>query len=280
MKKQIPIKFLLQALGGAWYIEESAAYHYAAIVSEVLAGSFDDLFGSSDESYRVNSSGAPDENGEVLILPISSVMMKADSCGSMGTASMVSIIESANNDSTIASIVLKMDTPGGTVDGTEALATAVQNSSKPVVTWAEMMCSAGYWVGSSADEIILSGETANAGSIGTMVKLTDMRGLQEARGVKERIIFASRSADKNKASLDALDGKPEALITEYLDPMNNVFLNAVQHNRSGKINTKKEDVLTGKVYFGSNAVKVGLADKIASLNYAVKRSLQLAKTIQ
>lgn len=268
------------AMSQAWYIEPAAAVHYADILSQVLAGSFGDLFGSADDPYRVNSSAQADEAGEVLVIPVSSVMMKNDSCFSAGTASMAAAIYAANTSNTISAIVMKMDTPGGSVDGTEALAGAVQNSKKPVVAWAEQMCSAGYWVGSAAREIVLAGETACVGSIGTMSKLTDSRGSQEARGIKEKLVFASRSTDKNKSFIEALDGKPDALITEYLDPMNNVFLGSVEKNRTGKIDLKKEDVLTGKTYFGSNAIAVGLADKIAPFSYAVKRSLQMAKTIQ
>lgn len=262
-------------------MEEEAAHIHADALQKIFSGNIEQVAGLFDDappSYRVNSQNQLDETGEVLILPVSGAMMKHDSCFSSGTASLAAEIIRANANHSIASIVLILDTPGGSVDGTEAFSNVIAQSKKPVVAYAELAASAGYWAGSSAKEIVLSGETAGVGSIGTMAILRDRRAFLEANGSKEIVIFASRSTDKNKSSIDALDGKTEAYRKEFLDPLNAVFLGAVETNRAGKIDTKKEDVLTGKMYFGSNAVRVGLADKIGSLDYAVKRSLQLAKS--
>jgi ClpP class serine protease len=78
--------------------------------------------------------------------------------------------------------------------------------------------------------------------------------------------------------MEALQGKPENYIAEFLDPVNAAFENAVATNRKGKVDLAKEDVMTGKIYTGSAAVNVGLADKIGTLDYAIKRSLQLANS--
>lgn len=276
-------KILKQALGKVWLIEEMGARHYEELLFQILegkatitAGLFDDI----EMPYRANSSGISTSNGEVLVLPVQGIMMQDDFCGMMGTDSMSKMLKAVYRDNSIQSIVLKMRTPGGSVDGTENFSNTVKASNKPVVTWAEKMCSAGYWVGSASSEIIISGETAMVGSIGTMASLRDTRAQDEKSGRKELVFFASRSIHKNRASLEALDGKPEAYIKEFLDPLNDAFENTVIRNRAGKIDLKKEDVLTGKVYIGSKAIKDGLADNIGSLDYAIKRSLQLAKTIR
>ncbi len=278
------IKVLLQALGRVWLIDEQHAYLYAELLQAIIEGKAGDikagLFDDSELPFRADSRASKAIDGEVLVIPVTGPMMENDFCGTLGTASMTKMINAANRDSSIQSLVLKMNTPGGTVAGTEDFAAAVAASQKPVVTFATLMCSAGYWVGSASDEIVLGGETSIAGSIGTMATLRDTRKSDEARGNKTLHVFASRSIHKNKAALEALDGKPEAYITEILDPLNAVFESAVTKNRGDKLDLKKEDVLTGKVYVGNNAVQAGLADKIGSLDYAVKRSLQLAKTLR
>lgn len=274
-------KTIVQSLTRAWLMEEEAAHVYADALQKIFSGNMQQVAGLFDDappSYRVNSSNLLDESGEVLILPVSGVMMKHDSCFSSGTATLANEIIKANQDDSISSIVLVLDTPGGSVDGTEAFSNIIAQSKKPVIAFVELAASAGYWSGSSAREIVLAGETAGVGSIGTMAILRDRRAFLEANGSKEVVIFASRSTDKNKSSIDALDGKTEGYKSEFLDPLNAVFLSAVERNRAGKIDTKKEDVLTGKMYFGSNAIKAGLADKVAPLEYAVKRSIQLAKS--
>lgn len=268
-------------MGRQWYIDQESAYKYAEILKSMLAGNYtvDAGLFTDDNPYRTTSTGTTTDNGPVMVIPVFGVMMKSDSCFSYGTSTFSNLIASANAEDSIKSIVLHFDSPGGSVDGTEAFSNTIKASKKPIVAFAELIGSAAYWAASSSNEIILSGETAAAGSIGTMASLTDTRGFDSAVGIKEHIIFATRSTDKNRSITDAMDGKAQAFITEVLDPLNNVFIGAVEGNRSGKINVKNEDVLTGKIYFGSNAVKVGLADKIGTLDYAIKRSLQLAKTM-
>lgn len=276
-------KTLLQTTGRAWFIEELSAYRFAEILQSVLSGETKieaGLFTDSDLPYRANSLGLRSDTGEVMVIPVMGPMMKNDNCYSYGTATLSNLIAAANQQNSISSIVLHFDTPGGSVDGTEAFSATIKASQKPIVAFCEMAASAGYWAASSCDEIVVSGETASVGSIGTMARFQDTRGRDEANGVKEVIVFASRSTQKNKSSIDALNGKTADFVDEHLDPLNAVFIGNVEANRGNKIDLKNEDVLTGKVYYGSTAVEVGLADKVATLDYAIKRSLQLAKTIK
>lgn len=276
------IKLLKQALGQVWLISEFGAQHYAELLHLILNGATitAGLFDDTEPPYRANSQGMKNVNGEVLVLPIDGIMMKNDYCGSMGTDTMSRMINAANKDRSIQSIVLKINSPGGSVNGTENLANTIKASSKPIVSWSEMMASAAYWAGSGASEIIISGETAMIGSIGTMSTMRKNTASDEKKGYKDVVMFAARSVHKNRAAMDALDGKPEAYISEILNPLNDAFENSVSANRAGKIDLKKEDVLTGKVYIGSTAVKVGLADSVGSLDQAIKKSLQIAKTIK
>lgn len=275
-------KQFVEALNGVWLITETAAHHWGEIVLKVLSNelTLDGLLNASDIPYRAEANGRPSTTGPVMVIPVNGIMMKNDYCGSPGTATMKQWINDANNNSSIKSIVLSIDSPGGNVDGTEALAAAVSNSKKPVVAQGDLMGSAAYWVASQAKEIYISGKTAAAGSIGTMAVLRDTRQMDQQRGIKTVHIFASRSTDKNKATLDAMDGNDAAYKTEFLDPINAVFEASVIKGRSGKVDMQKEDVGTGKVYIGNKAVAAGLADRIGSLETAIRRSIQLADNQQ
>lgn len=275
------IKVLIQAFDRPWLIEPSAAMVYAEILHNFLSSStIQHVAGNlnPDAPFTVNQFGKPDASGPVMVIPINGPMMKNDYCGSPGTATMADMINKANNDSSIKSIVLSISSPGGSVDGTEHLANAVASSKKPVVAHGDMMASAAYWVASQAKEIFLNGKTSMAGSIGTMAVIRDMRQFQQSRGVNEVVLFASRSTDKNRAALQAMDGNPDAYIREFLDPINSVFESSVKTGRQGKVDYAKEDVGTGKVYMGKAALNSGLADKIGSFESAVKRSIQLANS--
>lgn len=268
------IKVLLQVLNGVWLIEESAANEYAVIAHQLKAGNVVKLEAKATPAYMMPVAGSVGRTGNVLVLPINGPIMKYDFCGSMGTQTMANIIRSANASSTVDAIVLSIDSPGGAVDGTEDLSNAIAASTKPVIAFAHgKMASAAYWIGSAAKEIIISGETTMLGSIGTMATL------RKGINADEQVLFASKSTRKNKAVLDAMNGETEAFIKSVLDPINVVFTKAVEKYRAGKIDLKTEDVTEGDIYYGKKAIAVGLADKIGTLDYAVKRAYSLSKNL-
>lgn len=255
-------------------IEESSAYRYEAIINKLLAGEDFNIEAKSSFPYRINSNAQVTPNGNLLVIDMQGPIMKYDFCGSLGTASMRDFLIKAQNDNSIDGILLNIDSPGGAVAGTEEFATAIKNSTKPVLTYAHScMASAAYWIGSSATEIIMSSSTTMLGSIGTMSRFNKTGN----EGVVS--VYASKSIRKNKIFDDAEKGEPKGLIEKVLNPLNAAFINAVASNRVNKINVDKEDVMEGDIYVGESAVNVGLADKIDSFENAVKRLQQLAKTI-
>lgn len=188
-----------------------------------------------------------------------------------GMALIGQIITEADKSPNIAGILLIIDSPGGTVDGTESLANQVRNSKTPVLAFVDgLAASAAYWVASQANAVVLSGETSEVGSIGTMIQLVNADGFFKRWGLDVHRINATKSTDKNRSVLEAKEGKYELIRSELLDPVNEVFLKSVREGRKGDINLKQENVLTGKLYLGTNAIKVGLADAIGSHQLAIE----------
>jgi signal peptide peptidase SppA len=244
------------------------------------------LFANSDvvfapiDTYQAKSFKGFD-GANVAVIPVQGPLMKQDFCGDFGTATLANLFRLAENTRSVESIVLMIDSPGGTVDGTASFANAIKNSKKPTVAAVDgLAASAAYWLASSADEIIASSKTDVVGSIGTMVSWRDTTKMYENNGVVLRQYYATKSVDKNRAFNEANAGDGRMLVQEMLDPINNEFLSAVKNNRAGKLDLQTEDVLTGKTYVASKAKQTGLIDNIMSFDNAVKRSIQMAKTIR
>lgn len=200
----------------------------------------------------------------VAIIPVSGPLMKSDYCGDLGTASLRSLTQMADNEDSVKCIVFAIDSPGGTVDGTKAFADTIKSSAKQTICLVDgMMCSAAYWIGSSCDEIYSSSPLDIIGSIGTMCGVVDRSKANEKDGIVVREYYATDSKDKNKMFSDAADGNGKALISEMLDPMNDSFMNTVRVNRGPKLD---ENTLTGKTYLANVAVKNGLVDGIKSMD--------------
>ena len=290
-------KLLLSVFRGVWAIDERAVAAGLKMVEDLVNNgqvtSFENDNEEEEKKYKFNlqvvgnnykssfksfsNTDAVPENS-VAVIPIQDVIMKEDYCGSPGTDTMQQWLDAANQHPNICGIVLSIDSPGGSADAMLEMAEAVKNSAKPVVAhggW--LMASAAYGIGSCASEIMLGQEVlSEVGSIGTMMQWRDWTKAYEGMGVKTHEVYATASKDKNQVFKEAQKGNYKPLINHSLDPFNNEFLSMVQVNRAGKLNLKKENVLTGKTYHTADAIKYGLADSTGKLNTAIERVKQLA----
>jgi len=164
----------------------------------------------------------------------------------------------ADANPNVNSILLHIDSPGGTITGLPELAAKIRAVSKPVVAYTEgTAASAAYWIASQADNVILS-ESAEVGSIGVYVALLDQSAALEDAGYKINAI----SAGENK--LDYADFKPlsdearerlQANVTKWHDRF------------KADINIKRdvpESSMTGQVYEGLEGIEAGVADAVVN----------------
>lgn len=218
-----------------------------------------------------NSYDAKDFKGfagaTTAIIPVCGPIMKHDFCGSYGTASLGRMVREASATESIETIILLIDSPGGSVDGTEAFANIIKASSKKTIALCEnLMASAGYWIGSSCNEMYASSNTDIIGCIGTMVSWMDSSKAAEKAGYVLREYYATDSKDKNRAFIDANAGDGKKLVSELLDPLNDVFLTHVREMRGSRLD---ESALTGKDYVAKNAQEVGLIDGVKTLEQVI-----------
>lgn len=263
-------------LGRPWAIDPRFVEANASFISSMLeSGKIDNLPDMRfSEHYVVGASGLRTNHainnaakGSIAIIEVRGPMMKNDQdCGPAGTASIASWIRQADSNPNIDGIVLVTDAPGGTVDGTEELARTVANVKKPIVGFIDgLAASAAYWMISQTDEIIASGKTSEAGSIGVMSSWADIKPVMEKAGIRFHEVYATKSTEKNASFREALQGNYDRLIAE-LDKINDVFEAAVRKGRA-KI---KDSVFSGDVYFSEDAKKMGLIDSIGTLEDAIK----------
>jgi signal peptide peptidase SppA len=284
--------FLIQSR--PWLIQPEFAYSAAPIIQRLLDGKSAYHDDGDDEEKEVNEASRlcfsqtreghtsfgskynPFENaapGSTAVIGISGPIMKYDNCGDPGTRTYGHLFKKAEVNPNINSILLVIDSPGGTVDGTVDLASIVANHKKPVVALVDgMMASAAYWIGSAADHIMAGNKTADIGSIGTMMSFVDVQPYWEKQGVKFHYVYADASKDKNKDFHDLQEGKYD-LIKADLNKINDEFVGAVKSNRPGV----KQSALSGKMFLADEAISQGLIDAIGTFDDAVNKAQDLAR---
>lgn len=280
------IRFLLEltANNPVFAIEPMTGLRLAALTQQVLnreiplnAGDFgkEKLLNADYDVTVPATKSAPSTTSRVRVIPIHGVMTMHGGMCSYGMIDYGNMIASADKNPDISAIVLDVSSPGGEASYSETLAQIVSETQKPVVVWAnQMVCSAAYYFASAADEILLAGKTTDVGSIGTLIHYLDFTRKFNAEGIDEVMILASKSTAKRKYNFSNPTDEDRQLIVEgLLDPHNSVFLSDVARYRPGM----EDQVFTGEVFMGDDAIRVGLADGYATRDEALVRAATLAK---
>lgn len=221
------------------------------------------------------------QNG-VAIIPVSGSISKRAGFLSFlfGGASIDRIradLDAAMDDRRVKSVVLYIDSPGGRVNGVSELADHIYGlrDKKPIVTFSDgQITSAGTWIGSAANEKIIS-PTAADGSIGVLTMHVDMSKMDEKAGVKVTYITAGKyKALGNEA--EPLSDQAKKMIEQRLNQTYDVFIEKMARFRGAKEETVRSDMAEGRVFIGQQAVDVGLSDRLGSMDDAMARALELA----
>jgi signal peptide peptidase SppA len=212
-------------------------------------------------------------------IPVVGSMTKRGGWCTYGSKEYINRINKANQAQDVDAIVLEIDGPGGSVDGTEEFGMAVKNSSKPLVAYVDgMAASAHYWVTSQAQHIVANSEiTSWIGSIGTLVVHVNEQGWYTQKGVTVEIIRAPQSVDKARENpYEPLSEEARARLLEELSLITDHFITTVKSGRGARLKTGDEDIFTGKVYNGKEALQMGMIDEIGNLQAALDKAAELA----
>ena len=170
----------------------------------------------------------------------------------------------ANGDDSVHSILLVVESPGGTVAGTSELAKAVASSPKPVVAYIEDMgASAAYWVASAATKVYAN-DSAYVGSIGTYMVIRDTSQAADKAGIKVHVINAGEFKGAGSAGTEVTDSQL-AEFQRVINDTNNLFVEAVASHRGLDLATAKS-LADGRIHLAAEAVKLGLIDGVRGID--------------
>lgn len=213
---------------------------------------------------------------KVAIIPLMGPMTKGGSFKFSGASTLHTqrAVRQALRDEDVSSILLHIDSPGGHVAGVQALADEVYSARqfKPVLAHIDDLgASAALWVGSQASRITAN-PTAEIGSIGTVLTLTDSSERMQRLGIKVRVI--STGAYKGVGVPGApVSDEALAYLKGRVDALNQHFLGALQRGRN--LSRSQLDLVSdGRVHLADTARTLGLIDHIQSLDQAIEEAMR------
>ncbi|MFP3015874.1 MAG: S49 family peptidase [Wolbachia sp.] len=168
-------------------------------------------------------------------------------------------------DSSIETILLDIDSPGGEVNGVFDLADFIYESraKKRIIAIAnDDAYSAAYAIASSAEKVFVS-RTSGVGSIGVIASHIDQSGFNEKCGIKYTTVFAgSRKNDLNPH--EPMTSESLESLQKEVDRLYEMFVQLIARNRG--LSIEKIRSTEAGLYFGEKAVEIGLADGMTILS--------------
>jgi signal peptide peptidase SppA len=242
---------------------------------------------SADEiEARVHGAQRPPEQmvQSVAVLPLFGTIfpranLMTDVSGATSAESFGARFNQLMADPNIDAIVLDVDSPGGQASGVLELSKAIFDArgSKPVVAVANhLMASAAYWIASAADEIVVT-PSAQVGSIGVFSVHQDMSAAMEKDGVKTTLISAGKYKTEGN-QFEPLTDEARAAIQDSVDEVYDRFVGAVAGNRAKTTDQVKSDFGQGRLVRANQAVRMGMADRVGTLDDVIQGLLRSAKS--
>ena len=181
------------------------------------------------------------------------------------------IISSVRADSTVKAVVLRVASPGGSVAASEKIRTEIDllRKVKPVIaSYGNYAASGGYWISNSCDKIF-SDKSTLTGSIGVFSMIPDFSGTAEkVFHVGVTNVGSSRHSDMYSLTRP-LDAEETAYMQRSVNDIYEAFLENVSAGR-GMDKAEIDEIAQGRVWTGSDALKIGLVDEIGTLADAVR----------
>ncbi|MCH9640093.1 MAG: signal peptide peptidase SppA, partial [Actinomycetia bacterium] len=196
---------------------------------------------------------------------------------SAGGDTIAAALREAVADDDVAAIVLRVDSPGGSVTGSETVWREVvraRAAGKPVVaSMGAVAASGGYYVSMSANEIVANPGTIT-GSIGVVTGKLVAAELKGRLGVGSDGVRTNSNADAWSVNAPFTD-EQHALVEAEADLFYTDFIQRVAEGRDLSVE-EVDAVARGRVWTGADAAERGLVDELGGLRTAIRRAKILA----
>ena len=203
---------------------------------------------------------------------------KGDEGTTIGSDNFRSIIRKARLDKNIKAIVFRVNSPGGSALASEEIwrEISIAKKVKPVVvSFGDVAASGGYYISCNADSIFAQPNTIT-GSIGVFGIIPNMKKFfNDKLGITFDGVKTGPFADMPSASRP-LNAAEKQFIQNSIDTIYTTFKNRVAEGRKLPLQVV-DSIAQGRVWTGQRALKIGLVDKLGSINDAVACAARMSK---
>ena len=224
-----------------------------------------------------------EEEGKIVVIPIRGVISDAPRKHFLGTwpsmvQEIVSQLRKAEDDPDVKAVLLKIDSPGGSVIASDLIYNEImgfkqRKKAKVVAVMMGVAASGGYYIALPAD-FILAHPTTVTGSVGVLFLSPNVSGLMEKIGIEVNVSKTGENKDMGSPFRQAT-AEEKQIIKDLIDQLGKRFLDRIAEHR--KLEPKRlKQISSARIYLADDALKLGMIDGIGYLDAAVSQAKKLA----
>lgn len=246
----------------------------AAIVILVYGGFAIRLAGSKPASSLAQ--------GKIALIKIDGMISDSDLSGPFNVIGTepeptIELIRRADSDLEIKAILLRINSPGGTVAASQEIYRELMRVSKPVISSiGDVGASGAYYVACASSRIVASPSSA-VGSIGVIMEAPNYGELLKKLGVEMTVVTSGKHKDIGNPARK-MTPEEMLILQSQSDLAYKQFTKDVAKGRRVKI-SKAEEWATGLAYPGEEAKKMGLIDDLGNYQDAIDLAAELGKIV-
>lgn len=206
-----------------------------------------------------------------IISPRASMVPNSSTGGGAVAETFINNIERMASDDGVKAIIVDADTPGGNVlnvDEASAAVASVKGIKPIVVQVTGNLASAGYWIGASADEIVMA-PSSQAGAIGVRTAYDDISAMLEKEGIAREVLAAGKF--KGEGILGPLSEEARAYQMSRLEEYYGMFVDRVAAGRGVTSQAVRDGFGQGRMLGAKGAIAEGMADRVATMKETLAR---------
>jgi protease IV len=195
----------------------------------------------------------------------------------IGEGSMRRSLQDARKDDNVKAVVLRINSPGGSALTSDLIWREIEITKKVkpvIVSMGNLAASGGYYIACNANTIFAEASTIT-GSIGVFGILPNVSDISKKYGITTELVETHTNAS-GYSIFNPLEDSYRNFAQEGVERIYNTFVNRVAMGR--KMTFDQVDAIAqGRVWAGSDALKLGLVDKIGGLDNAIAYAAKLVK---
>lgn len=250
---------------------------YLVLASALLAGVLTAV-GVVKERPSISAPGL--SRDRVALVQVAGVITSSHDVprGTTSARSIIDQLEKHGKDDSVKAVVLRIDSPGGTVVAAQEVYAALQRMKEEgekviVASMADLSASGGYYIACAADRIYANPGTIT-GSIGVIMQFPNLEGLFGKLGIATTTIKSGRFKDTGSSSR-AMTDEERRILQSLLDDVHGQFIEAVQEGR-GMTRDQVLPLADGRIFTGRQALELGLVDETGDLQDAIRKAGELS----